>query len=215
MLSMMIWVFALAGSIAAVCISVAMDSHGAHLTATAIIGFGIVAAAVNEHRAAEVAGASIYSLAATASRYMGLLWAWSALSAFVVYALLLEWPYWMPMVVAMFVGCGVCLFVALILDREAVAEKPDAWANTLVSVMGKGQFAVSAILLGTAISMSRASDVVLGTHRWVALNLILCTSAALLSFTGYLILRGSSAAMRPSETATMRSTDGDTSQIAV
>ncbi len=189
MISMMIWVFGLASSIAAVCISVALGSVTAHLTITAIISFGIVAAAVNEHRAAELAGASIYSLAATAARYMGLLWAWSALSAFVVYALLLDWPYWMPVVVAMFVGCGLCLFVALVLDREATAAQPDTWATLLVSVMANGQFAVSAVLLGTTISMSRSSDIGLGAHRWVALNLMLCCSAALLSFTGYLILR--------------------------
>ena len=189
MISMMIWVVALAGSIAAVCFAVAMEAHSAHLCATAMISFGIVAAAVNEHRTAEMAGASAYGLAATAARYMGLLWSWSALSAFVVYAMLLDWPYWVPIVVAMFVACGLCLFVALILDREAAAAKPDAWAPTLVAVMAQSQFAASALLLGIVAAARGASDVGLGgAHRWVALNLVLCTAAALLSLTGYLIM---------------------------
>ena len=54
MASMLIWVLALAGSVAAVCLTVAFDNHSAHMSATALATFGIVAAAVSDHRAGEV-----------------------------------------------------------------------------------------------------------------------------------------------------------------
>ena len=189
MISMIIWVLALAGSIAAICLTVALDAQNAHLAATALASFGIVAAAVNDHRTAQISGASRYTLAAAAARYTGLLWAWSAISAYVVYAFLLDWPYWMPVVVAMFVGCGVCLFIAAVLDRETTAENPDVWATIMVGVLAKGHFALGGLMLGCLIALRRQPEMVMGgAHRWVALNLILCTSGALLSLAGYLIL---------------------------
>ena len=193
MISMMIWVLALAGSIVAVCFAVAFDAQSAHLSATAFVSFGMVAAAIHEHRTAELAGATPYRLAATASRYMGVLWCWNALSAFAVYSFLLDWPYWLPIVVAMFLACGVCLFVAIVLDREDSSVSPDRWAPVLVTAMAKSQFTVSAVLLGMMFAARQSSDVGFGgAHRWVALNLILCTAAALLTLTGYLIMNRSS-----------------------
>ena len=96
MISMVIWVISLAGSIAAICLAVAMDAQTSHLGATALVSFGIVAAAVSDHRATDVAGGSEKALAASGARYLGVLWAWSAISANVAYAFLLDWPYWMP-----------------------------------------------------------------------------------------------------------------------
>ena len=189
MISMMIWVIAMAGSIAAICLTVAFDAQSAHLTATALISFSIVAAAVSDHRAAELGGAASFSLAATAARYMGLLWSWSAISAFVAYEFLLEWPYWMPAVFAMFTISAVCLFVALILDREAAANNPDVWARWLAHLVSVGHFVFSGLLMGSAVAARTPGDMLMGgAPKWVALNLVLSTSAALLTFTGYLIL---------------------------
>lgn len=189
MASMLIWVLALAGSVAAVCLTVAFDNHSAHMSATALATFGIVAAAVSDHRAGEVAGLSRFALAAIAARFMGLLWAWSAVSAFVVYDFILEWPHWVPVVMAMLVGCCTCLFVALILDREATADVPDAWALTLVGVMSKSQFALGAVLFGLLLAIQQMPNFNLGgAHKWVAINLAMCTAAGLLSLTGYLIM---------------------------
>ena len=128
-------------------------------------------------------------MAAIAARFMGLLWAWSTVSAYVVYAFILDWPHWVPVVMAMLVGCCTCLFVALILDREALAEVPDAWALTLVAVMSKSQFALGAILFGLLLAIQQSPGFNFGgAHKWVAINLAMCTAAGLLSLTGYLIM---------------------------
>ncbi len=192
MISMVIWVLALAASISGVCIAVAMEAQTAHLIATAAASFAMVAAAVHEHKSADLAAKSAYSLAATASRYMGLLWCWNAISMFVAYSFVLDWPYAMSVVLGMFAGCGACLIVALILDREAQSSAPDQRTLHLAAAMAKAQFALAAVLIGAMVAARHASQVELGgAHRWVALNAILCTAAALLTLTGYLIMNRS------------------------
>lgn len=186
---MIIWVVALAGSIASVCYAVAIEAQSLHLGATALVTLGLVAAAVNEHRSAELAGASPYALAALAARYMGLLWGWSAVSTYVVYAFLLDWPYWMATVVAMIVGCCLCLFVGSVLDREDRAEAPDRRVIAIVAMMAKSQFALGAVLFGVLLALRQHSEMGIGgQHKWVALNLVIGTAAGLLTLTGYLIM---------------------------
>ena len=190
MVSMIIWVVALAGSIAAVCMAVAFDAQLAHVGATALVTLGLVASAVNEHKSAESEGASPYSLSAIAARFMGLLWGWSAVSAYVVYSFLLDWSHWMPTVVAMYIGCALCLFVALVLDREAASPSPDRRTIRMVASMAKSQFVLAALLFGGLLAIRNHPELTMGgAHKWVALNLVMCTSAGLLTLTGYLILQ--------------------------
>jgi hypothetical protein len=189
MLAMIIWVLALAAAIAGVTLTAALEAKSAHMAATAFVTIGIVAAAVNDHRAATLAALSPHKLAALASRYMGLLWAWSGVSAYVVYGFVLEWLNWVPVVFAMFVACVMYLFVGLILDREAVADVPDPRASRLIDFLTKSQFALAATLFGVLFALQRhpefSDD---GESMWVAINLAMGTAAGLLSLTGYLIL---------------------------
>ncbi len=203
MLAMIIWVLALAGGIAGVSLTAALEAHTAHMAATAFVTFGIVAAAVSDHRAATMAGASIHKLAAVASRYMGLLWAWSGISAYVVYGFVLEWSSWVPAVFAMFAACVMYLFAGLILDREAAAATPDAGTPVLISFLTKSQFALAATLFGILFALQRHPSFGFESESaWVVLNLAMGTAAGLLSLTGYLILHES------------RETDADRSTAA-
>lgn len=188
MISMVIWVISLAGSIAAICLAVAMDAQTSHLGATALVSFGIVAAAVSDHRASDVAGGSEKALAANGARYLGVLWAWSAISANVAYAFLLDWPYWMPVVVCMFLACGVCFFMAWIMDREAASDAPDPLGLNLAELLPMSQLALGGLMLGALIALRRQPELSMGgANRWVAFNLIICTAAALLTLSGYLL----------------------------
>ncbi len=190
MLSMIIWVVALAGSISGVCLTVALGWHSAHILATAFVTLALVASAVNDHRSAELAGGTQYSLAAIAARYMGLMWAWSTLSAYVVYAFILDWPHWVTVVVAMFVACVLCLFMAIVLDREAISDTPDSGTSMLVRVLVKSQFALGAILFGALVAYRRQPDIAIEeAQQWVAINLAICTAVGLMTLTGYLILQ--------------------------
>jgi hypothetical protein len=203
MISMVIWVLALAASVCGVCIAVAMEAQTAHLIATAAASFAMVAAAVHEHKAADLAVTSPYSLAAMASRYMGLLWCWNAITTYVAYAFVLDWPYAMSVVLGMFAACGACMIVALVLDREAKSPAPDQRTLLLAATLAKVQFAFAAVLLGAMVAARQAAEVELGgAHRWVALNVILCTAAALLTLTGYLIMNGRAPADSKSGVAT-------------
>lgn len=189
MAAMIIWVLALAGGIVGVALTAALEAKTSHMAATAFITLGIVAAAVNDHRSANESGTSSYRLAALAARYMGLLWAWSGISTFVVYGFVLEWSNWVPAVFAMFTGAVMYLFVALVLDREALALVPDAKATALLAFLTKSQFALAATLFGILFAVQQhpqfgADD---GAH-WVAINLAMGTAAGLLTLTGYLIL---------------------------
>jgi hypothetical protein len=191
MISMMIWVLALAASISGVCIAVAMEAQTAHLVATAAISFAMVAAAVHEHKSADVAATSPYSLAGTACRYMGLLWCWNAIATYVAYSFVLDWPYATSVVLGLFAACGACMIMTLILDREAKSPTPDQRTLAVAAGLVKAQFALAAILIGAMVAARQAAEMELGgAHRWVALNVILCTAAALLTLTGYLIMNG-------------------------
>ena len=204
MISMLIWLFGIAGSVSVVSLAVAFDAQSLHLAATAVVSLAIVATAVNDHRAAQMAGSSKFHLAAIASRYMGILWAWSALSAYVVYGFLLTWVLWLDAVVAMSVLCIAFLFVAMMLDREALAEAPDAAANTLVGNLAKAQFGIGAVLFGAMVALrSHPALFIGGPQQWVALNLFLCSAAALMTLTGYLIMDDTpqAAANTPAEPA--------------
>jgi hypothetical protein len=190
MLSMVIWVLALAGSIAAICMTVALDAHGAHVSAMALITLGLIAAAVSDHRAAEVDNASSYKLAATGARYLGLLWAWSTIATYVVYAFILEWAQWVPTVMAMLVGCVMCLFVARILDREAESAIPDSRSLALATWLARCQFAFGAIILGMVAAVkSEAVHSFHNAHNWVAVNIAMCTAVGILMLTAYLMLQ--------------------------
>ncbi len=189
MLAMIIWVLALAAAIAGVTLTAALEAKSAHMAATAFVTIGIVAAAVNDHRAATLAALSPHKLAALASRYMGLLWAWSGVSAYVVYGFILDWSNWVPVVIAMFVACVTYLFIGLILDREALADVPDARASRLIDFLTKSQFALGATLFGVLFAFQRHPEFSADSDSmWVAINLAMGTAAGLLSLTGYLIL---------------------------
>ncbi len=190
MIAMMIWVLALAGGIAGVALTAALEAKTSHMAATAFITLGIVAAAVNDHRSSSENGTSPYRLAALSARYIGLLWAWSGISSFVVYSFVLEWSNWGPTVFAMFTGAVMYLFVGLVLDREARAPVPDTKAPVLLAFLNKCQFALAATLFGILFAMQQhpifgAQE---GGADWVAVNLAMGTAAGLLTLTGYLIL---------------------------
>jgi hypothetical protein len=199
MLSMVIWVLALAGSIAAICMTVAMDAHGAHVGAMALITLGLLAAAVSEHRSAEVEGASSYKLAAAGARYLGLIWAWSTIATYVVYAFILDWAQWVPTVMAMLVGCVMCLFVARVLDREADSATPDTNSLMMATWLARCQFAFGAVILGIVTAVkSQAIQGFDNTHNWVAVNIAMCTAVGVLTLTGYLMLQDN---RQPTETS--------------
>jgi hypothetical protein len=192
MLAMIIWVVALAAGIAGLALTAALEAKSAHMLATAFATIGIVAAAVHEHRAAAMDSASPYRLAALAARYMGMLWSWSGIATFVVYGFVLEWSHWVTGVFTMFTCAVMYLFIALILDREAIAATPDPRTATLVSVLTKCTFGLAATLFGILLAVQRYAD--LGADNgdaWAAVNLAMGTVAGLLSLTGYLLLQGS------------------------
>jgi hypothetical protein len=198
MLSMMIWVLALAGSIAAICMTVAMNAHDAHIGAMALITLGLIAAAISEHRSAEIEGASSYKLAASGARYLGLLWAWSTIATYVVYAFILEWAQWVPTVMAMLVGCVMCLFVARVLDREDDSATPDSRSLALATWLARSQFAFGAVILGMVTAVkSQAVHSFDNAHNWVAVNIAMCTAVGILMLTGYLMLQNN---QQPTET---------------
>jgi hypothetical protein len=190
MLATIIWVVALAAGIAGMALTTAMEAKTAHVLATAFASIAIVAAAVHEHRAAAVMGASRYSLAAIAARYMGMLWTWSGIATFVVYGFVLEWSHWLTGIYMTFTCAVMCLFIALILDREAAAATPDPRTALLVSVLTRCTFAIAALLLGALLAVQRYPDLIAdNSEAWAALNLAMSTVVGLLSLTGYLLLQ--------------------------
>jgi hypothetical protein len=202
MLAMIIWVVALAAGISGIAITAAMEAQSAHMAATAFATIGILAAAVHEHRVAALANASRYQLAALASRYMGMLWAWTGIATFVVYGFVLEWSHWVTGVITLFTCAVLYLFIALVLDREAAAPSPDPRTTTLLSVLTRCTFALAAMLFGVLLAVQHRPELSAGSGEyWAALNLTMGTTAGLLSLTGYLLLQDVRGGMRSAKAA--------------
>jgi hypothetical protein len=188
MSQMIVWMIGIAMAGAAMVVSAAMQLYSVHFALAAIISSFIAVTAMRDHAAAASDGVGRAGLAAVISRYMGFLWAWSAVAVFLTYALVMAWTNWLGAFMVLVVGAGLCLFVARVLDAEAHAETPDAHLVGFVGLMARVQLTLTCIVVGGLLAAGRFGPEAFGGYnKWAAVNVLLCAAIGLAVLSGFAI----------------------------
>ncbi|MEZ5775058.1 MAG: hypothetical protein R3D33_10275 [Hyphomicrobiaceae bacterium] len=124
MAAMIIWIVIVALGVALIVITSAIGAVGLNALVAAMISLVIAILAVRENQAAAGGGAGAYQLSATNARYMGLVWAWGAVSLVLVYNAILKWPEWWHFVIAFAAAAALCLVFANLLEAAAKGDVP-------------------------------------------------------------------------------------------
>lgn len=183
MSSTIIWILSITMAASALVLTAATEHSALHLALSGIVATVIVALAAREYRAAiEKSGSAVAPLAVV-SRYMGMLWAWSAICTFLTYTLIMVWSTWSGAFIVSALCAGLCLVVAGLAERDDGATK---WTSVLATfnsiVFGASTIALGAIpvLIGYAGFASGKSD-------WAAVNIMLTTIGGLAFLSGLTI----------------------------
>jgi hypothetical protein len=117
MLSLIGWLFGLAVAACATVLTAALLDPKFHIAACAIVALAITLLAVRDHQQLINDGAPTSAKAGSTARYLGLVWAWGALSILAIYLFVLEkvWPEWWQFSIAF----------STMLDRDRAAGRSD------------------------------------------------------------------------------------------
>ena len=125
MASLVIWMTAFTIGTCVSVLSAATGNHGLHLGVTAIVTLSIAVVAVQTHRQLMMQNAKRSALAATTSRYIGLVWIWAACAILITYEFILTWRETWQFVIGLAIIGGLCIGLAMMFDRDADAGKED------------------------------------------------------------------------------------------
>jgi hypothetical protein len=132
--------------------SAAAEMAAGVLPSTGLASFVSAAVGMRERAQLVGAGASRSRIESTTAHHMAFIWAWGALSLFVLYAFVLSWHEWWRFCLGFAVVGALCFGFASLLGRDADAGRDDETLLTLGRYLGMGQLAgMLATLLGLAI----------------------------------------------------------------
>lgn len=132
MTSMIIWMFGIGASAAALVVAAAMKQYYLHMALAALVSILVALASYREVRLAEAEGADSASGVGISLRHMGLVWTWGALALFVTYAFdIVSWREWWQFFIAFFLLAGLSLFLSATMRKDAATGVVD---DTLLKV---------------------------------------------------------------------------------
>ena len=127
MLSLTAWIMTLALASTAPILIAAANAPDLNMAVCAIVALTLSALAIRENWHLIGAGTAKSAIASATARHCGIVWAWGALSIFLLYSLILEnrWPEWWQF----FIGFGAAALASIgfsnLLNRDAAAGKDD------------------------------------------------------------------------------------------
>ncbi|HRD75202.1 MAG TPA: hypothetical protein PK264_04585 [Hyphomicrobiaceae bacterium] len=161
MTDIVIWMLAIAVSVAALVVAAAAKLHYIHMAVAAVMAIFIALSAVRELRVTTASGAGDAAVASVAARYMGLVWAWGAIVLMITYMFILQWKEWWQFFIAFIVAAGICLFFSATLRSDSAkgADDPGMLSlsrylalaqaiGTVVTIVGLGVFDGKGFRLG-------------------------------------------------------------------
>jgi hypothetical protein len=189
MLAPIIWILAIGFGIGAMVVTAAADMHGLHMTLATLISSSIAACGIRDVFMSSEAADSVTARAAIVTRFMGVLWAWSALATAVTYGLMvLRWDSWYVAFVLLMCGAGLCLFVGSILRREAGTADGDSRLVGIVNIVARAQFVSACLAIGALIAGGKLTAQSLGEPgAWAGLNLCISTAMGFAVLNGFVI----------------------------
>jgi len=149
MLSITGWMLALGVAVSATILAAATNHATLHLAASGVVSLAIAVMAVRDHAQLTASGAPTTAVGSSTARYLGLVWAWGALTLFVTYMFIIEkrWPEWWQFFLGFAFAAVVSILFSNMLDRDRAAGRLDP---TLVKV---GRLLVQAQLVGMAAGL--------------------------------------------------------------
>lgn len=149
MLSLMGWVFGLAVAACATVLTAALMDPKLHIAACALVAVAITLLAIRDHQQLIDNGAPTGAIASSTARYLGLVWAWGALSVLVTYLFVLEkvWPEWWQFFIGFAFAAIASIVFSIMLDRDRAAGRSDP---ILVKV---GRILVQVQIAGMAVGI--------------------------------------------------------------
>lgn len=188
MLAPIIWILAIGFGIGAMVVTAAADMQSLHMTLATLIGSSIAACGIRDVYMSSEESNSVTARAAIVTRFMGVLWAWSALVTVVTYGLVLHWDSWYIAFILLMSGSGLCLFVSSILQREAATEDGDARLVGIVNIVARAQFVLACLALGALMAGGRSPVQSFGEPgAWAGLNLFISTAMGFAVLNGFVI----------------------------
>ncbi len=144
MLSLIGWLFSLAAAVCATVLATAASQPTLQMIAVAAVCLVIAVMAIRDHQHLMTIGAPTDAIASSTARYLGLVWAWAALTVLITYLFIIEkrWPEWWQFFIGFAFASVASVAFANLLDRDRAAGRTD---DTLVKV---GRVLVQAQLVG-------------------------------------------------------------------
>lgn len=148
--SLIIWMTTLTLGVCLLILAAGAGQPVHYMIVTALINFAIATIGLREVISLDQKGAPISAVSASTARYMGLIYAWGALSLFVTYYFILpEWHEWPVFFGAFAIVAAISLFFAATMSNDAERGKDDPtllkfgriltvvqFAGTLIAVAG-------------------------------------------------------------------------------
>ena len=173
MAALVIWMIAFTIATCITVISAASHNATLHMCITALITLAIAIVAVQAHRQLMAQSASRSTLAASTSRYIGLVWVWAGSAILVTYEFILTWKEAMPFIVGLMVVGGLCLGLAIVFDRHSQAGTDDETMLNLSRTLNLLQMVGMLIAVVGLIADGKFRFIADGTLRadWAANNI--------------------------------------------
>lgn len=147
MLSLTGWLFGLAVATCATVLTAALMDPKLHITACALVVLAIALLAVHDHQRLINSGASTSAIASSTARYLGLVWAWGALSVLAIYLFVLEkvWPEWWQFFIGFAFAAIASIAFSNMLDRDRAAGRSDPMLAKVGRILAQVQIAGMAV----------------------------------------------------------------------
>lgn len=149
MLSLVGWIFGLAVAVCATVLAAAAKEPNLHIAACAIVALVLVVTAVWDHQRLKNNGAPTSAIASSTARYLGLVWAWGALSILAIYVVVLNerWAEWWQFFLGFSFAAIASIAFATLLDRDRAAGRSDP------IIVKAGRILVQVQLVGMVIGI--------------------------------------------------------------
>jgi hypothetical protein len=191
MVAMVIWIVAIGISLGMMLMTAAADMNAMHLMLATLITSCIAACGVRDVFKSEEDNGCATGRAAILTRYIGVMWAWSAVAILITYDLVLQWDGWYAAFLFLSIGSAGSLFISSILRREAKTSEGDVRLVGLVNVMARAQFVIACLVLGMLFAGGNFADQLGSASAWASINI--CISTAM----GFAVLNGCAIATCP------------------
>lgn len=147
MLSLIGWLFGLAVATCATVLAAGLIDPKLHMAACGLVALAITLLAIHDHQQLINNGAVPNAIGSSTARYLGLVWAWGALSILAISLFVLEkvWPEWWQFFIGFAFAAVASIAFATLLDRDRAAGRSDPMLTKAGRILAQVQIVGMAV----------------------------------------------------------------------